>query len=770
MFENRLLNFKERHELSALTVAILFCLSIFCLFYLLAIFSNFSVLDSTIHPFFEVNQSYLYFCVAILLSYLLFRVWPQERGEVREKARLEQSVLVKLMTDPAIINGDVDQSAKMVCEAAVKALGIQRASIWLLQNNGQELVCINLYQSESNEHSSGTILRSEDYPRYFQALYSGRVVEAEDAKKDPRTSEFTEHYLEKYQIVSMLDAAIRLRGKVIGVVCNESVSEFRRWSTEEISFAAEMADQMTLAFINQERKEADDALKYSEQMFRQLTENIREVFWLSSTDKKIVYYISPAFEEVWGRSCRDHYNDPLAWLASVHKDDLAHVKKFLPDQISGHYDIEFRILRPDNSIRWIRDRAFPIRNEDGEIYRIAGIAEDITEKKYAEERRSEIEDQLQQSQKMEALGELAGGIAHDFNNILGSIIGYSELLRDQLTKDPTLSSKVEIVLSGAYRAKDLIRQILTYTRQTETEFEVVKIGDVIEEVIRLMKVSLPDNIFLKLDIKSDCKVLADQNQIYQVYMNLCANAVYAMRERQGEILITLDVHKDHRVNKYFARVTVKDQGHGIPDHVLDKIFDPFFTTKPIGEGTGLGLSVVQGVVNNHGGMISVTSELDIGTTFEVLLPLAQPEAIKEDLMDEMTLEIAETKGTEKIIFVDDEEMVTSLGKDVLEQNGYQVASFTDPKIACEFIIANADYSLLVTDLAMPSMSGEELARRVKKIRPDLKIILCTGYDPGSSLSNGSEAMIDAKLSKPFSIVDFLKTVRGVLDSGSSINL
>lgn len=687
-----------------------------------------------------------------------------------EQARLrqvqeEQAALVYMASHPSVIEGRFDEAIQVVTETAAKILKVERCGIWLLSPDNSKIECSDLYENGNKLHSSGIILKATDYPRYFAALTFGRAVDAGDAISDPRTSEFAEVYLKPHGITSMLDAAIRVRGKVVGTVCNEHVGPRRDWTASEIAFAGEVADQVAQALIVREREDALLALRQSEEMFRQLTENIHGVFWLSSPDKKIAYYISPAFEEIWGRSCDYYYENPIDWLETVHPQDLKRVEGTLPSQGSGHYDIEFRIMRPDGEERWVRDRAFPIRDNSGSVFRIAGICEDITARKKAEEAQSLMEQQLRQTQKMEALGSLAGGIAHDFNNILSSIIGYAELLKDELAHSEDKSNYCDAVLTGANRAKGLVKQILTFTRQSDTRNEIVDVSTIIDDVVKLLRVSLPPGIIISTRIDSESKILADPIQLYQVVMNLCTNAIYSMRERGGTLSISTErwteIHSGG--DRRFVKLSVLDSGKGIPTKLKDRIFDPFFTTKPIGEGTGLGLSVVHGVVKSLGGRIDVESEEGKGSEFILFLPLFEGHEVSPASQTGQRT----VTGSEHILFVDDEEMVTQLVKEILSRNGYQVTVTQDANLAIEWLKSGLRCELLISDLTMPTMNGIVLIRRAQELRPGLKSILCTGYDP-TATSSDKEVGISARLSKPFSIQDLLTTVRKVLGNNERV--
>ena len=691
------------------------------------------------------------------------RIAHEEQTALR-KSREEQAAIVHMATHRFIVEGRVGEALPIVTETAARVLSVARYSVWLFSADRQEISCADIFEASSASHSKGAILRAADYPRYFSALTHGRAIDAENAFTDPRTSELAEGYLKNLGIVSMLDAAVRVGGQVVGVVCAEHCGDERRWTPGEIAFAADVADQIAQVLVVHDRAEVVAKLRQSEEIFRQLTENISGIFWLTSVDKKTVYYISPSFEKVWGRGMQLYYSDPNEWFETIHPDDKERVRDAMPLQCLAKYDLEFRILRPDGEIRWVRDRAFPIKNEEGDIYRLAGIAEDITEQKKTLETQEDMERQLRQTQKMEALGSLAGGIAHDFNNILASIIGYSQLLREELVSEPSKYSMIDAVLVGANRAKNLVKQILAFTRQTEGKSEIFQFSELIEDACKLIKVSMPKNISLKTILDPDCFVKADPNQLYQVVMNLCTNAIYAMRDRGGELRVELSMDRSDTMLPGAVVLKVRDAGDGIPRDIRDRIFDPFFTTKPVGQGTGLGLSVVHGVVRGLGGTIEVESEDGRGAEFILKLPIGVLATVSDIYSEPIELK----KGNGRILFVDDEEMVCELFGEVLTRNGYEVLLAHDATSALKILDSNTPIDLLITDLTMPGLSGAELIRQTAKLRPTLKTILCSGYDPGS-IAPDLKNLVFARLTKPFAIQELLMTVKNAFGNETQAN-
>jgi len=390
------------------------------------------------------------------------------------------------------------------------------------------------------------------------------------------------------------------------------------------------------------------------------------------------------------------------------------------------------------------------------------------ERKQMQQEKMLLEAQLQQAQKMEAIGTLAGGIAHDFNNILSAIMGYTEMAMDDAPMDHPIKQDLTEVLKAGIRAKDLIEQILTFSRQSETKVKPVKMRPVVKEAGQLFRASLPSTIEIVGDIQSNASVMADPTQIHQILMNLCTNAGHAMEERGGILEVSLaDVeldadfraqHPDVSPGQY-VRLTVSDTGHGMDRSTMERIFEPYFTTKEKGEGTGLGLSVVHGIVASHDGAITVYSEPGEGTTFHIYLPIVEQEPEPEIRTEESL-----PTGSETILFVDDEAPLATLGTRLLEGLGYVVVSRTNSLEALEtFRKDPSRFDVVVTDMTMPSMTGDQLATEVMKIRSDIPVILCTGFSTKISKKKAETLGIQAFVMKPFLKGEMAETVRRALD-------
>ena len=393
------------------------------------------------------------------------------------------------------------------------------------------------------------------------------------------------------------------------------------------------------------------------------------------------------------------------------------------------------------------------------------------EKEKAEEEREKLETQLRQAQKLEAIGTLAGGIAHDFNNILAAIMGYTEMALADIPGTVSAHQDLEQVLTATLRAKDLVKHILTFSRQGEAQArQPIAVAPIIKEALKLLRASLPTTIEFRRRISEKSgNVVGDPTQLHQVVVNLCTNAAHAMRETGGVLEVTLGrieldalsagVH-DGLKSGSFVKLTVKDTGHGMDQATLERIFDPYFTTKAVGEGTGLGLAVIGGIVKRHEGAISVQSVPGKGTVFEILLP-----SIEQKSSEQMENGLQMLPGaTERILFVDDEEALATLGEKMLVQLGYHVTARTNSSEAIElFRVVPDAFDLVITDYTMPRMNGAELAREILQIRSDIPIVLCTGYSEMVNEQTAKAMGIRAFVMKPLSRRNIAEVIRAVLE-------
>ncbi|MEJ2284013.1 MAG: ATP-binding protein [Desulfobacterales bacterium] len=405
-----------------------------------------------------------------------------------------------------------------------------------------------------------------------------------------------------------------------------------------------------------------------------------------------------------------------------------------------------------------------IYDEAGNVTEILCVGIDVTEK-------WQLEKRLAQAQKMEAIGTLAGGIAHDFNNILSAIVGYTELSLIDIPKGTGLHNNLQQVLKAGGRAKELVRQILTFSRQRESELMPVKVSLIVNEALKLLRASLPATIKIRHNLKSDRSVLTDPTNIHQVLMNLCTNASYVMQEEGGILEVSLsdrelgpDFSRRHPEVKpgKFINLTVKDSGCGMTPEVTERIFDPFFTTKKMGEGTGMGLSVVHGIVKSHGGAIFVESSPGKGSVFNVLLPAIETDTV--EITDQARLVVT---GSERILFVDDEDFQADIGKRMLERLGYRVTAKTSSMEAYELFRQNPNaFDLVITDMTMPDLTGDVLARKLIALRPDIPIIVCTGFSERINADIIKEIGIRELAMKPVVMKDIAQMIERVLSGNT----
>lgn len=414
---------------------------------------------------------------------------------------------------------------------------------------------------------------------------------------------------------------------------------------------------------------------------------------------------------------------------------------------------------------------FPIMDGEEKITKIFGVLQDITERKQAEKEQKRLKDKLQQVQKMESIGNLAGGIAHDFNNILYPILGFTQMSMDELPKNHPVQENLLDVLDGAKRARDLVKRILLFSRQKEQALKPIPLKPIIEESLKLLRSSFPSNIEIQTQYYSETdNVLCDETEIHEIIMNLCTNAYQAMEDMNGIIQIILDKEKPPSdislpIGEYL-RLSISDNGPGIKPEVIQNIFEPYFTTKEVGKGSGLGLSVVHGIVKNYKGEIQVENHHGKGTTFHIYLPITS-KSIENGNNQE---KIHHNVGIEKILFVDDEKSIVKLGTKSLERLGYRVTGMLDSSEALKLVKSNPEeFDLVITDMAMPEMVGTQLAKKILEIRPAMPIILCSGFSEKLEREKIKLLNIKAFIDKPILINDLTTKVREILDEGKKLS-
>lgn len=647
----------------------------------------------------------------------------------------------------------------------VRAVDSGRMAIKWVQEQAPDIILLDVQMPEMDGYEVCRRIKSDpsisDIPILFVSAYSESVDKAacfnvggvDFITKPIDTAEVLariNHHLTLHQLHQNLEGLVKQRTE-------ELVSANRQ-------LRAEIA----------ERRRTEAALAGEKALLRCVMDSIPDHIFFKDNEsiylgcnKAYAAYTGLSQKEQIGRTDFDIFSKETAVF--YHRKDQALLSSAKPARY------EEWVTYPDNRKVLLDTLKTPYYGPDDEILGLVAISRDITEIKQAEEERLSLSRQLRQTQKLEAIGTLAGGIAHDFNNILSSIIGFTELAMDDARKGSALEDNLEEVYLAGKRAKELVKQILTFARKPKEVRQPANIGMIAGEVLKLLRASIPVSIDIKHDIQSESVVMSDPTQIHQIFMNLCTNAAQSMEERGGKLMVQV---KDTTVKDGFpadvasirpgnyVRIRVIDTGVGISEKALDLVFEPYFTTKTYNEGTGLGLSVVHGIVKSCGGEIHIASTESQGSVFTIYLPIAKggdrtPKVVDND----------HPGGVESILVVDDEMAIVKTQGSILERQGYTVTLCTNSQAALALFRTEPHrFDLVLTDMTMPMMSGELMSQEMRLIRPDIPIILCTGYHKQMSADQALEKGFDAYEMKPLTRSVLLDTVRRVLDRDPSTRI
>ena len=495
-----------------------------------------------------------------------------------------------------------------------------------------------------------------------------------------------------------------------------------------------------------------------------MAETIQDVFWIATPGIGKMVYVSPAYEQVWGRTCQELYQSPQSFIDAIHPEDRERVKSetIAAKEQGIPWSYEYRLIKPDGTGRWIKDRGFPVRDDQGRVILFTGVATDITEHKA-------LEQQLLQAQKMEAVGRLAGGVAHDFNNLLMAITGYGELMRAKVLKDDPLYGYLENILKAGDRAAALTQQLLTFSRQKIVHPEVIDLNRVVLDLEPMLRRLIGEDLDLEVVTdRSPGAVKADPGQMGQIIMNLVVNARDAMSQggrltlKTAPVNFTVGCHSRFGLTPPgpYVRLEVQDTGVGMDEATKSHVFEPFFTTKEPGKGTGLGLSTVYGIVKQSGGYLDLESSPGAGSTFTIYLP--RLEAVVSPPKAKIPI-TASFRGEETILLVEDEGVLRSLLAKFLRLYGYTVLEARhggEALLTCER--HQGPIHVMVTDVVMPQMSGRELADRLTPLRPEMKILYMSGYTEDALVQHGVADLSVAFLQKPFRPIELARRVHAVL--------
>ena len=596
----------------------------------------------------------------------------------------------------------------------------------------------------------------------FQSLHTGGHGICNDIARDPQAAAWREAALER-DFHAMAALPLKAGEKVIGTF-NLYASAPSFFDPDEMRLLDELAADISFA-LEVGRKEvargqAEQALLESEERLRQLAENIHVVFWMTDPAQNQMLYISPAYEKIWGRTCASLYQSPRTWLDGIHPDDRVRILQAAETkQANGSYNETYRIVRPDGTVRWIHDQAFPVRDAAGEVIRIVGTAEDITE-------RQQHERLALRTQRLESIGTLAGGIAHDLNNALAPIMMSGELLR---MRYPGEAQVLDVIEASGRRAADMVRQLLTFAKGAEGERVSLQPGHLVKEIQKIMTGSFPKNI--QLIVKYDSKlptVLGDATQLHQVLLNLCVNARDAMphggtltleaERREVDATFASSV-PDAKPGEYVA-LCVRDTGTGIPPEILDRIFDPFFTTKGPDKGTGLGLSTVLGIIKGHGGFLQVHSQPRKGSAFTAYLPADRAGGETQHI----TKPTVDYRGQgETILLVDDEVAVREMARTVLRRLNFEPLTATDGTDGLmQAAQHRTEIRAVITDLHMPHMDGLVFVRALRRMLPNIPIVVASGRMEDEIVEEFKTLGVTTRLDKPFTEVQLAEALKNLL--------
>ncbi|MBT8341874.1 MAG: response regulator [Desulfatitalea sp.] len=523
--------------------------------------------------------------------------------------------------------------------------------------------------------------------------------------------------------------------------------------------------QIELKMQNEELRRIQGELEKTRDRYSHLYD-FAPVGYFSGSEKGIITETNLTLASMLGAERSAMIGQPFTRFILTDDQDIYYKHRQRLMETNKPQTCELRLVKKDGHAFHARLECTLIHNEGDDVKQIRAVASDITEQK-------DLENQLRQAQKMEAIGALAGGIAHDFNNILVAVIGFAELALDSAEKGTPLADHLEEVLIGGKRAKLLVQQILTFGRKAPQKTVPLRIDSLVRETARLIRSTMPSTIGIDIDIKPTLNpcVLGDEAQIHQVILNLCTNAAHSMEITGGTMTIGIDAvtlengragHVSNLSPGKYVKLSISDTGCGIRPENIERIFEPYFSTKEPDKGTGLGLAVVEGIVKAHKGYITVMSQPKEGTVFTIFLPLLEKTGSAPDSMPQK----APAGGEEHILLIDDELAIVKLNKVFLERLGYVVTTSTGSLEALDlFRLKPNDFDLVITDMTMPNMTGDKLAAELIKIRADIPIIICTGYSKAVSEELIGQIGIKALAYKPIDRVELTTTVRKVLDAG-----
>ena len=665
-----------------------------------------------------------------------------------------------------VTSGPVDAIFVSIVNAVANTLGVTMSSLTLVDSDQQWLrPSVGLGTAVSSPRENGFCAHT---------ILDGALFEIEDARVDKRFSRnplvvgapFVRWYA---------GAPLSVRGHRIGAVCVMG-TEPKRLTPSEKAFLTSMAEiasrLLEERLIEVERDRALKLASESEERLRFALDAANIGDWdmdlrTNVAQRSLMHDRCFGYEEAvadWGYD---------TFLKHVHVEDRDRVDQHYQAAMAsfGEYNVEFRCVWPDGSTHWLWSKGRFYADGQGKPYRVAGIQVDITPRIEAEAQRASLESQVREAQKNEAIGRLAGGIAHDFNNILAIVLGNAKLAASDAASDSNVQVSIEQIEKAGLRGRDLVQQILAFSRKQPTNRQAVHPKQLLTEVASLLRPLLPAQVSLVLDLQDDTPFIdADRVQIDQVLMNLVTNAAYAMGSKAGEIRLSarsclaanLDADPSDREERPCVLISVTDSGAGMDAETQRHVFEPFFTTKPVGEGTGLGLAVVHGIVGRHGGRIVVDSQPGVGTRFDLYFPVAQEKVDPApDIATTTTERSMERKG--RVLYIDDDEALVLLVKRLLERSGHEVTALVSSLEARELLRSTAqDFDVVISDHNMPGENGLDVLREVMSLRPGMPVALISGYITDAMRAEAAKVGVTEVIFKPDSPLELVEAMRRLL--------
>ncbi len=666
--------------------------------------------------------------------------------------------LMRLARSPRLHQGELASSLAAINEVAVRGVQASRCGVWLFDDTRSWISLIDLYDARAGKHSSGSKLLVSESREYFDALNAQRMLVVPDVRADARTASLIEQYFGPENIGATIDVGITVRGELKGCLCLEYIGGPYRWHPGEESFAAALADMVSLALESEHRARLEAELAESQKRFRDLFQYSNDSIMLYRVDgdRVVCEDMNPAAELTSGLS-RD---------ACIGKTAQELLEPATTSRLETRWDQAIRTRAPilyEHELvlpagrRWFNTSMVPFLDAQGRVYRLAAITRDVTSVREAEFLQRSLEAQVAESQKNEALARLASHIAHDVNNLLTVVNAHAQRLQDGPTKTTEVA---QAILQATGRGRELTQQVLTFGRRRPPERKSLELQPLVRETLKLLEPTAGGVRLRELIGARVPRVMGDTGQLHQVLTNLCTNALQAMGGA-GTLTVSLEAvdldfafasqHPPLQAGRW-VRLTVADTGVGMDDATVRRIFEPFYSTRRDGSGTGLGLAVVQSIVQGHDGAVVVDSRPDAGTTFQVYLP-----ALQEEL---------ERPGAgQHLMLVDDHPGMARVSAKLLETLGYRTTVFDDPREALRaFQATPTGFDAVLTDLSMPQMSGEEFTLSLRAVRPTVPVIVSSGMAGELDDAAKERLGINGVLVKPWRLEEAVAALQRALGS------